>query len=52
MIWFFIGGWICGAAAVIMVIAWWARTHMKHVTHEEMMDELNKIKLSEDEADD
>jgi len=29
LIWYFLAGWIAGAVAVLMLLGWWARTHME-----------------------
>lgn len=47
MIWFFLGGWICGAVAVVMVLHWWIRTHMVNVSKEELMEDLKEDETHE-----
>jgi len=44
MIWFFIGGWICGVVAVIMILHWWIRTHAIKVTPEQMMRDIEEMR--------
>lgn len=35
MIWYFLAGWISGAVAVIMILNWWAKTHVTVVSVDE-----------------
>lgn len=43
MIWFFLAGMIAGAVGLIMVLMWLARTHIIHVTPEQMMKDIEEM---------
>ena len=43
MIWFFLMGMIAGAVGVILVLRWLMLTHMKPVSKEEFMEEIEKM---------
>lgn len=45
MIWFFIAGFISGAAGMILYAGWWIKTHAKRVSVEEAMSELKQLDL-------
>lgn len=47
MIWFFLMGMIAGAVGVILVIRWWARTHMVKVTMDEFIHDMEQSKEEE-----
>ena len=49
MIWFFLAGFIAGAVGAVMFAEWWIRTHMKRVTPEESIRDLEGMK-KEDES--
>lgn len=40
MVWYFLAGWIGGVVAVLLVLRWWAETHLHviDVTEEEKDD--------------
>ena len=44
MIWFYLAGFISGAVGVIMVLMWWARTHIIHVTPEQMIRDIEETR--------
>lgn len=48
MIWFFIGGWICGAVFMVLYAHWWIRKHVKRMTPDEVIKDIEQMK--EDEA--
>ncbi len=50
LIWFFLAGMIAGAVGVILILAWWIKTHAIKVTPEQMMKDIEAMK--EDEAHD
>ena len=50
MIWFFIAGWIAGAAFVVMIAGWWVRKHAIRVTPEEAIQHMENMK--EEKSDD
>jgi hypothetical protein len=49
MIWFFLMGMIAGAVGVVLVLRWWMLTHMKPISKEEFLEEINKLE-TEDKA--
>ena len=47
MIWFFLAGWVAGAVFMVMYAHWWMRRHMKKVTYEEAIEDLQDMKEEE-----
>ena len=43
MIWYFLAGFISGAVGVVMILAWWIRTHAIKVTPEQMMKDIEEL---------
>lgn len=51
MIWFFIAGWIAGAAFMVLYARWWVKTHMVKVSREEALKEIGSMN-EEEKSDD
>lgn len=49
MIWFFLAGWIAGAAFMVLYAGWWVRKHIKKVSPEEAIRDIESMK-EEDES--
>ena len=49
MIWFFIGGWICGAVFMVMYAHHWVQKHITRVSPDEAIKDIEKMK-EEDET--
>lgn len=52
MIWFFLAGFVAGAVGMVMFATWWIRSHVKRVTPDEAINDIQKMKNEEDERDD
>ena len=49
MIWFFLAGWISGAVFMVLYAHWWMHKHMRKVSAEEAMRDIQSMK-EEDET--
>ena len=45
LIWFFLAGMIAGAVGMILILAWWIKTHAKRVSAQEAISELKQPDL-------
>jgi len=52
MIWFFLAGFVAGVVGSVMLATWWVKTHIRKVTPEEAIRDIQEMKKEEDDFDD
>lgn len=50
MVWFFIAGWISGAVFMVLYARWWVHKHIKKVSADEAIRDIEAMKNEEDET--
>lgn len=48
MIWFFLAGFISGAVGMVLFAGWWIRKHIKRVTPDEALRDIEHLKQSKE----